>query len=654
MPYNIRTRDGITLKNIPDDWQPDDDRLKQAVAQRRAQLQQNAPPESAGDRLKRTNPGEYDTASPEYQAKYGATSGMSGGQKAWANLGAGFKNFGIGAAQLALPKSLEQDVGITDESIDEKRGRDDTLAHSMKGGKLLQIAGEALPTLAVPGGAVSGAALKAGRFGAGLAKVGVGTRWLPTAMAEGAGLGGVAGAITPTKSDESSVANAAMGAAGGALVPAALGGLGYLARPFIPALRRRAVAGKLAEEMPVDDAAQKALSAKIRASNQRVVDAPQTTAEVTQNPDFAKMELAARANPETNSAFAHLSETQDNARWKVLDEALGNQASVDSAKATTDAYVRDALPTVMKAMKPTTLSEGIRDLMVASKQKLDAASANRHVWSETVFNKLREEIKASNRSPQALWNVRKMLREWQEGRPPPGMEATRAPKGDPAINEAVGAIDATLNRASGNRWKTFLSTYGEHAKKEAAQRAGQNIRNMFMDETTGAINGPITAAKNPIPTRAKLTQALQTHGQNDFGETLDYAQRNVVDQVLDDLHSSEVLNRAKKVMTGGGGSQTTPLRALLQSQSHTAVNSRFYIDLAKAMSNYSRKKQQVLLNQILLNPDDALLLMRQAQKISRPLDNKERTLLQGVRAIISSPAYTVNGAKQGESDQASQ
>jgi hypothetical protein len=52
------------------------------------------------------------------------TSGMSGMDKVRANLGAGFMNFGQGLAQLALPKPLEQAVGITDESISDKRARD--------------------------------------------------------------------------------------------------------------------------------------------------------------------------------------------------------------------------------------------------------------------------------------------------------------------------------------------------------------------------------------------------------------------------------------------------------------------------------------------------------------------------------------------------
>jgi hypothetical protein len=163
-----------------------------------------------------------------------------------------------------------------------------------------------------------------------------------------------------------------------------------------------------------------------------------------------------------------------------------------------------------------------------------------------------------------------------------------------------------------------------------------------LDETTGAI-GAQTAKGAPVVTRARLVQALKTHGKNDFGETLDYPQKNVVDQVLEDLHASEVLGRAKKVVTGGGGSQTAPLLSLMAKSGTSPVGGRLWLDLTKAMGNYSRKKQQLLLNQILLKPEDALLVMRQAEKLKRPFTTKEKVLLQGVRAVLSSPSYAALG-----------
>lgn len=644
MPYNIRTRDGIELRNIPDDWKQDDPRLKEAVNARRSEIKMRER-EGRIEKMKRSNPGDYDPSSPEYQAKFGATSSMSGLQKVGANLGAGLTNFGMGLAQMALPKSAEEAVGITDESIDEKRARDDDLAQNTRGGKLLQIAGEAAPAFLIPGGSVARGIGKLGRVGQAAKAAGIGTRALPTLMAEGAVLGAAQGAITPTKSDESVLANTAMGAAGGAIIPAGLFGLGKVARPLIAPLRQRGVADELANAVDVSPAAQSTLARNIASSNKRVVDAPQSLAAITQNPEIARMELAARANADTAAPWQQMDELAANARWKALDESLGNQAAVESAKEATDTYARTAIPEVMKAMRPKALANGVADLAQGTKDKLQSAEANRNTAGREVFGYLSDEIAKSNKSAQALWNIRKTLRSWMEGTPPPGKAETRGAKMDTSIREAVDAIDDVLNRASDKRWSKFLDTFGEHARREASQKAGQNIRNAFLDEITASTRGPTTASGSPSVTRAKLEQALNTHGKNRFGETLDYQQRNVIDQVLSDLRADEILARAKSAMTGKGGSQTAPLLSLLK-QKGADVNGHWFQGIANAVSGYGKKKQQQLLNQILLNPEDALVVMRQAERMRRPLSNAEKRLVYAARTVLASPSQMVLANRQ--------
>lgn len=642
MPYTIRTKDGITLKNIPDDWAKDDPRLKEAVSQRRAQLTQErvSQRQTGIERLRAENPGEYDPDSAEYKAKYGPTSGMSGGQKVAANLGAGMVNFGRGLAQLALPKSLERSIGITDESTDEKRRIDDELAQNTTGGKFLQIAGEAAPMFAIPGGAVARGLSKVPK----LAAMGIGSRVLPSVMAEGAVLGAASGAITPTKSDESTLANAALGGAGGALIPAGLMGLGKVARPLIPKLRDRGVAQKLGEQLDVSPQALAKAQKALGASSKRIVNAPQSTAVITQSDELARLEMAARANPDTSAPWIAHDEALGNARWKALDDALGNQKTVDAAKKATDSYADTAVPEVMKAMRPKKFREGLQDLHAATVAKLEAAQGDRANWSSVIYKHLRDEINNSNKTPQALWNIRKQLRAWQEGTPPAGFEATRAPKGDRAIQEAVGAIDEILNRASHKRWGKFLERFGEFARKEGEQRAGQNIRNSFLSEATGDLRTATTKAGNPVITRAKLAQALETHGKNQFGETLDFQQRNVIDQVLSDLRAEEIFSRVKKSVTSGGGSHTAPLEALMKSGVSKLSGNSLFTNVAEAFANVGRKKQQQLLNQILLEPADAMLLLKQAQRIKRPLSSAEKRVVYAARAMLN--AQNVAAATQ--------
>lgn len=645
MPYTIVTKDGIRLRNIPDNVKEDDPRLKQRVAQERAMRMQKIHEE--GDRLgklplKVTNPGEYDPTSDEWKAKYGASSDERSASPIRENLGAGFKDAGIGAMQLLLPKSGERAFGITDEYIDTKRARDAELAGTVTGGGFLQGVGAAAPTLAIPGGAIARGLTALPKVGGALAKAGVGSRWLPTMTAEGAGLGAISGAAMPTKDDESTLGNAVLGAAGGAAIPGALGLGGYALRPLVPALGRRSTANKLGEMMDTSPAALAKLEGAINQSNQRIVNSPQSLSALTQNAQVAMAEKAARANPEFAAGWHNLDQNASNARWSALDDVLGDEASVTAAREATDTFASVAIPQFTKGVHAGKLATGIRDLLAASKVQLQNAVDNRADWAANIFKYLREEIKASNRSPQALWNIRQNLRKWQEGRPPVGRENTRAPKSDRAIQKAISAIDETLNGASNGKWSRLLDDFGAHFQKEGAQKAGQNIRNEFLDEVLKVAQAT-TSKGNPAITRAKLVSSLKRHGKNDFGETLDWRQRNVIDQVIDDLQADEILGRVTKSMTGGGGSQTAPLAALLEKSLMGAGGNTFE-KVASVIGNYGRRRQQKLINQILQSPEDALFLLRKAAKMRRPLTKKEGLVLMGVRALASqAPAAAVLG-----------
>jgi len=644
MPYTIRTKDGITLDNIPDDIDPKDERIKQLVTERRSSMQKER------------------FSSPEFQQKvaeqqsadkalYNPTSGMGTFDRVAANVGAGAMNFGQGLAQLVLPKSMEQAVGITDESINEKRQRDQVLADSTTGGKALQVVGEALPGFAIPGGSVARGLGMLPKVGTAIKAAGVGTRVLPTLLAEGAGLGALQGAITPTTSDESVLGNTAVGAVGGAVVPAGLYGLGMAARPLSRGLQQRALAQKVGDVMDVSPAAQKALGKAVNQSNSRVVAAPQSLAALTQNSEVAALELAARANPETASSWVNFDQTAGNARWKALADSLGNDTTVEAAKKATNTYADTAVPEVFKAVKPKVLTEAVTDFGSAVQGRLNSSVQKADPAGQEVYGYVKNAMESGDGSPQMLWNIRKTLSKWIDGTPPPGMEGTRATKMDREIMEVRGAIDSTLNRATGNKWSSFLGKYSDYAKKEAAQKAGQNIRNVFFDETLARAQGPTTTAGNPAVTRARLGQALKRFGTNEFGETLDFPQRNVVDQVLDDLHADEILQRVKSGMTGKGGSQTAPLTALLKKEG-VGQGGSWLTDIAKTVANVSQKQQREMLNGILQNPEDALLIIRQAEKIKRPLSNSEKYLVQAARGLVASPSLQVLAQQPGNASSA--
>jgi hypothetical protein len=650
MPYSIRTKDGIVLDNIPDGMPKDDPRLKELVSQRRAEMFQSKRQDTRAA-LKAQSPEEYDPESQAFQQQNSPTAGMSGADAVRANFGAGIANFGMGVGQLALPKFLEKKVGITDEAIDEKRGRDEFLAQNdgMYGSQGLQIAGEAAPAMAIPGGAVARGAKAIPKLGGKLAEWGVGSRAIPTLMAEGAGLGAVSGAITPTKEDESALFNTVTGGLAGAALPGLIGAGKKIASPFMRSTKEEQVAGELGKIMDTSPQAQARLTGAMSQS-QRGVGQNQTTAALTQNDELARLENAMRANPETAPKWTDVDESAHVENWTALDNVLGDDASVASAKAATDAYINATKPSVFKRMDKTKLSDGIKDLLAGAKQQLNSSTGTRANWSSEIYNYLREEIKASNRSPDALWNIRKQLREWQEGTPPPGREGQRAPKGDRAIQETVMAIDDVLDRASKGTWSRFMSNMGDHMKRETAQKSGQNIRNALLGEVTGEVRGMASKAGTPRVTRAKLVSLLEKYGKNDFGETLDHGQRDVIDQVVTKMRATEILDRVRASATRGG-SQTAPLLASLAKVQGQQLGAGNFTAIASWFSNIARSKRQEILNQILQEPADALTLMRMAEKLKRPLTKPEKALIHAARAITLTPGAVATDGLQSPANE---
>ena len=137
-----------------------------------------------------------------------------------AQFGSGMANWGLGARQLVAsdkPQNLSQIVTGQTESAQLKqeaadKRRMDAQLNDGFGGKALHFLGEAAPALALPTGYL-------GMLG----------RLAP--VAEGAIGGGAMGAAQPTVEGESRGLNTALGAVGGAAVPAVIAGAKALARP---------------------------------------------------------------------------------------------------------------------------------------------------------------------------------------------------------------------------------------------------------------------------------------------------------------------------------------------------------------------------------------------------------------------------------------
>jgi hypothetical protein len=220
--------------------------------------------------------------------------------KAAVNVGAGIDNVVQGAKQL-LPGAK----GMDDATLRDKRMRDRELADGTTGGSALQVAGEVLPTLAIPGGALARG-------------VGMAGRGLASLAAESGIVGAAGGALQPTTSDESRTFNSALGGTLGAALPgllaAAKGGVGMLTQW---GARDRASA-QILKELGGPDQAKRVLD-QIAAHQEPAATAgiPLTPAEIAQNPALGMLERAsATRDPAGWAANVRLPQAQ------ARDEAL--------------------------------------------------------------------------------------------------------------------------------------------------------------------------------------------------------------------------------------------------------------------------------------------------------------------------------------------
>lgn len=171
MPYSITTKDGITIQNIPDDVPPDSPELKARVAKIRGGKSAPAPDPSAGGGTLQVGPFDTSIPTPEWLDR-----GLAG-------VGQAMTNVGRGAGQM---------VGaVSRDDIKEARRLDAPLDKTTAG-RVGNFAGNVAlfaPTALVPGAnTVTGAGM----------------------------IGGAFGALQPSTSTGETVANVALGGAGGA------------------------------------------------------------------------------------------------------------------------------------------------------------------------------------------------------------------------------------------------------------------------------------------------------------------------------------------------------------------------------------------------------------------------------------------------------
>lgn len=182
MAYEIETKDGIVIRNIPDNIKPDDPSVKAKVTNaRQARMAEQG---ATGEQL--SAPG------------INPTEGMSTGQRFLAGTGKAFSDIGRGVGQLvgAVPQS----------SVDESARLDKPLMNTGAGmaGNIVGNVAALAPTMMIPGAnTMAGATIG----------------------------GGLLGAAQPVETGQSRAQNIGTGALGGALGQGAANVIGRVIRP---------------------------------------------------------------------------------------------------------------------------------------------------------------------------------------------------------------------------------------------------------------------------------------------------------------------------------------------------------------------------------------------------------------------------------------
>jgi hypothetical protein len=550
--YSIKTKDGIIINNIPADIPDDSDALKQRVAAERARRRMASPEMQAKIEAQRARDRE----------EFDPARGMSWGQKALVNLGAGFDQAYTGVRQLGTDMfgSPEASARIRAE-VEEKRRINEDLANKTTGGSALQFAGEVAPTLLLPGGAVA-----------------ANTGWLGLA-ASGAAAGLLGGAITPVgETDFGRGINMALQGSVGAALPLtmSLGAAGLrtlfspasraantvqegLIEPGMNAAQRRAVLQQTRDAVAAD-VQQRAARQAAPAGAAVADEIPLSVAARLDNPELARLERGSRTRNAGNWYDFDLSRARavaDRVREATAEGAeQGTRRATRSANwdrnwadASANANLAnfagqmDRLPGDLErlALEPSASNPSVRGAIDYVRREIDRLGDQ---ITPAHIQQMRAELNGRV-NPVAMNNPMK-----------------QAPRDAPATLSLMRQLDTLLDDVTGGRFTQRVNAgYAADSRALDAARGANKVRGQYWDVdpdnfSLGRVQGTAADLDVPAITEYSLGSALN-RARNPNGSSMLSADANQqLNAVLDALRRQNIVQRVAKSATGGGGSNT--------------------------------------------------------------------------------------------------
>jgi hypothetical protein len=589
MPYDLKTRSGIVLRNIPDDMDPNAPELK-ALVQRQLAMRAPAP---AAPQMQASDPDEIARR---------ASEGMGWGEKALANLGAGFDSAWQGAKQLGGMAGIGP--GVTDEEVRDKRERDEALAGQTTGGKALQFAGEALPQVAIPGA-----------VGGGLARIAA-----TSALAGAAG-----GALAPVTSDESRLANMGAGAAFGGALPLA----GRAARKGWEYLMPKGAYTRAARELQEVVGPDPAVMQRLQAHTSGKPEIPLTSAAVAEHPGLARMEAGARAR--NGAEFYPFDQRQGEAVYRKVMGSTDEAGQLAQRRGDRSAEWTRNWEAAAQQADPEVFAGRMENFVPHLQQALRSPEASNPAVRGVLDNILGDiERNGEDFSPAHLQQIRANLNERGKAIPQNAYQA--APRDSAAVHSLIAEIDDILNDTTRGAWDTVKGGYATSSRGVDASKAAGRVRESFIDSETGRVRGTAIDPHGDVPaiTEAGLGRALDRARGPDLANQLSPQATGGLNQTLEALRRQGIVQRVKKSATAGGGSNTASdmMAAGAQALPGGSLTKMAWDKLAMVGQN----RRDLALAEALRDP--AAMQQALTKAVSRPgeMTAKEQALLQGLRA----------------------
>lgn len=512
-------------------------------------------------------------------------AGMSVGQRALANIGAGMTDLSTGVRSLATDIfGSEESKRAMEQEVVAKRERDRALAASVPGGGALQIAGSVAPTLLIPAAPFVTGASRAAIAGAGGAT------------------GAAFGAIAPRGPEEGRGVNIALGGALGAGLPLALGatssgiarlrGTPAAAQEIVEALTEGLPASQRGQRLSQTIAALQDAQGPVAAVNRGGLqtgtfqqqagglvsgrtpasayaqpsaqapqalrsDVPLSVAAQVGDPQLARLEAGSRARSGAN--WYEFDQTQARAIADQFFAATRGAEDIGARKALRAANREKTVAQALSSVNENAFIKGVDDL----KNRIANAMTDPAASNPAVRNMLEAVSTEIDRlgpafSPAHLAEIRANLSGKVPMNPINAYQA--APRESPATIRVLESVDSILNNATNNRWSNVVSGYKRDSDIVRSSQAASQVRERFFDPATGGIRPGVlaadTAGEVPKITEAALGRAMYaTRGPR--GEiVLDPTVNARLESLLGALRKQGIVQGVKRSATAGGGSNT--------------------------------------------------------------------------------------------------